>query len=203
MTMKRNFCTRLVLLGTIVCTPYTLAENLTYQWDFGDGNTSTEENPNHQYATPDFYTVTLKAFADKSLSYSKQYEVDAVTPAIKSLTLNLPEQIEQGKSTQISVNLNSTYDLNLDYKWTFPNNKVVMGKSSEVVFQDSGDTQIALTAYFKDRPISEQNITINVLAAQEPDKTTPPKQDEGSSGGSFFWINLLLIGLLRIRVSVK
>jgi serine protease len=30
-------------------------------WDFGDGQTSTDENPMHAYALPDMYTVILKA----------------------------------------------------------------------------------------------------------------------------------------------
>ncbi|MBC6611973.1 gliding motility-associated C-terminal domain-containing protein [Hymenobacter sp. BT507] len=32
----------------------------TYAWQFGDGQTSTEENPVHVYATPGTYTVTLR-----------------------------------------------------------------------------------------------------------------------------------------------
>ena len=32
---------------------------LTYYWDFGDGSTSTEANPTHQYTNPGTYTVTL------------------------------------------------------------------------------------------------------------------------------------------------
>ncbi|MEM9261058.1 MAG: PKD domain-containing protein, partial [Bacteroidota bacterium] len=31
----------------------------TYQWNFGDGNTSEEENPNHKYTQIGTYTVTL------------------------------------------------------------------------------------------------------------------------------------------------
>lgn len=31
----------------------------TYLWDFGDGNTSNEENPEHTYPSEDFYTVSL------------------------------------------------------------------------------------------------------------------------------------------------
>lgn len=31
----------------------------TYQWDFGDGETSTEQNPNHLYSNTGKYTVTL------------------------------------------------------------------------------------------------------------------------------------------------
>jgi gliding motility-associated-like protein len=35
-------------------------DNTTYAWQFGDGATSTEENPVHVYATPGDYTVTLR-----------------------------------------------------------------------------------------------------------------------------------------------
>lgn len=31
----------------------------TYNWNFGDGNSSTQENPSHVYSTSNFYTVTL------------------------------------------------------------------------------------------------------------------------------------------------
>jgi PKD repeat protein len=33
----------------------------TWSWDFGDGGTSTDQNPNHQYTTPGDYTVSLTA----------------------------------------------------------------------------------------------------------------------------------------------
>lgn len=33
---------------------------VTYEWDFGDGNKSTEQNPNHEYAKNGKYNVTLK-----------------------------------------------------------------------------------------------------------------------------------------------
>lgn len=33
----------------------------TYEWDFGDGNQSTEPSPSHRYKTSGDYTVTLKA----------------------------------------------------------------------------------------------------------------------------------------------
>ena len=32
---------------------------VSWSWDFGDGGQSTEENPQHTYALPDTYTVSL------------------------------------------------------------------------------------------------------------------------------------------------
>ena len=37
----------------------TCSETTSYLWTFGDGSTSTAQNPSHTYATPGTYTVTL------------------------------------------------------------------------------------------------------------------------------------------------
>lgn len=54
------------LLPEAGCAPYTLQLNNTgrgasFQWDFGDGATSTERNPSHTYTDPGIYTITLIA----------------------------------------------------------------------------------------------------------------------------------------------
>ncbi len=50
-------CTPFTLDFTNNTTPFT--DQYTIEWDFGDGNTSTEENPTHTYTTPDMYDVTV------------------------------------------------------------------------------------------------------------------------------------------------
>jgi hypothetical protein len=40
----------------------------SYEWDFGDGNTSTESNPRHVYKSAGSYTVTLTVTDDKGNS---------------------------------------------------------------------------------------------------------------------------------------
>lgn len=42
----------------------TSKNSTSYMWDFGDGNTSTEENPTHTYGAEGEYTVSLTAMDD-------------------------------------------------------------------------------------------------------------------------------------------
>ena len=55
------------------------SENATsYEWDFGDGNFSTEENPTHQYSLSDCHTfnVELTAHGDKTSSATKELYIN-------------------------------------------------------------------------------------------------------------------------------
>ncbi|MCB9222767.1 MAG: gliding motility-associated C-terminal domain-containing protein [Crocinitomicaceae bacterium] len=47
-------------LDSIQFTPFTSGgQVIVYNWDFGDGQTSSQQNPLHTYANPGTYTVTL------------------------------------------------------------------------------------------------------------------------------------------------
>ena len=65
--------------------------DLTFSWDFGDGNTSTVEDPTHVYAAPGTYTVTLEVItADpmpQSATATQQVTVTAATLTLDALTL--------------------------------------------------------------------------------------------------------------------
>jgi PKD repeat protein len=49
-------------------------EPYSYQWDFGDGNTSTEERPIHTYSSEGTYTVTLTVTDDRGNSDTHERE---------------------------------------------------------------------------------------------------------------------------------
>lgn len=57
----------------------------TYSWNFGDGNTSTEENPTHVFAAAGSYTVVLTAknAADASATFEKAITITDPNTAYK------------------------------------------------------------------------------------------------------------------------
>jgi PKD repeat protein len=54
--------------------------SLTYLWNFGDGNTSTEENPAHSYLNPGLYIVSLVATHESGCTDSKVMPVSFYKP---------------------------------------------------------------------------------------------------------------------------
>ena len=53
---------------------------VSYSWDFGDGNTSTEANPTHVYTNPGIYTVIYKAIGTNGCSIPKYQQIIASAP---------------------------------------------------------------------------------------------------------------------------
>lgn len=57
----------------------------SYQWNFGDGNTSPEFEPTHQYAAPDTYEVTLNAFNQGCSRASSQTVLVDMISSVRTL----------------------------------------------------------------------------------------------------------------------
>lgn len=60
--------------------PATCAEIVAWAWDFGDGATSTEENPVHTYAARGNYTVTLTVTNDEGLTGVRTQVLQVLPP---------------------------------------------------------------------------------------------------------------------------
>ncbi|MFZ6050490.1 gliding motility-associated C-terminal domain-containing protein [Halocola ammonii] len=56
-----------------------LSNGQTYEWDFGDGATSDEVNPSHNFTGPGIFSVTLTAFNDETCNST---DTDTITIAV-------------------------------------------------------------------------------------------------------------------------
>jgi len=62
-----------------------ISEPHTWFWDFGDGNTSTMQNPQHTYTDPGKYTVSLTATSDDGTDTETKVDYITVYPPLFTL----------------------------------------------------------------------------------------------------------------------
>ncbi|HHE41429.1 MAG TPA: PKD domain-containing protein, partial [Dehalococcoidia bacterium] len=97
---------------TDLSTPAPGCEIISWDWDFGDGDTSTEQNPSHIYMTEGVYTVTL--CVEDSCGFS-----DCVT--MKAYITVKKEAGFEEEPAKMSVSY-----LNIDPLQVLPNQEVVI-----------------------------------------------------------------------------
>jgi len=73
---------------------------VSYLWDFGDGETSTEANPSHKYKIPSTYTVTLKVTDDR-----RGTDVKTTTATVEEVSAGLIDEIEENDSFETATQI--------------------------------------------------------------------------------------------------
>ena len=91
------------------------AGSITYQWFFGDGNFSTQENPTYSYNQNGIYDVTLITNDPTSCNLS-----DTIIKQIYILSnsSNTIQKMEVCKNEQIQIGLLPVNDPAISYSWT-------------------------------------------------------------------------------------
>ncbi len=113
----------------------------SYLWDFGDGNTSTEESPTHVYDTHDTYTVTLTATNEANLSTSLSQGIDIQAPVSADFTFQVdPNDYKTYTFTDASVGA-------VMLLWEFGNGFQFTGMNPTHTYTEDGVYDVTLTAY--------------------------------------------------------
>jgi PKD repeat protein len=107
----------------------TSSDAVEYSWDFGDGGSSTEENPSHQYKNAGTYTITL-------LAKNKKGDSNILTKPI--IVLEAPTIAVVTRLTVNSVSNFGSFDIKI-------NNLFVGSLSSTSIPQSISVSSIPLT----------------------------------------------------------
>jgi len=119
------------------------AGQLTYEWEFGDGAGSTEENPNHIFDAAGEFEVTLLVTNTYGCqdTMMRIIEVADVPSAFF-----LPDTTESCNGLELNLT-NLSNGIDLEYQWNFGNGETSNDPSPDVVYFGQGinDTSYIIT----------------------------------------------------------
>ena len=132
-----------IINGNVVSFNNSSTSGASYLWNFGDGNTSTEVNPIHTYASENTYTVTLTV-TNPCGSNSVTHTVIIIFPPTAGFSANVTSGCEP-----LTVDFTNTTSNNATYfNWSFPGG--TPGSSTQenptVVYNISGSYTVTLIA---------------------------------------------------------
>jgi len=128
--------------GEYIAFENTTPEAISYEWDFGDGTASSQENPEHKFAEAGNFEVTLTATNDAGAQ-----------PKIETLTINpatilsffILDSTEANTLSQAEVLL---YDNQADWNdLAKPMDSAITNALGEAVFQNMEDIVYYIWAY--------------------------------------------------------
>ncbi|WP_405413090.1 PKD domain-containing protein [Maribacter sp. Asnod1-A12] len=112
----------------------------SFEWDFGDGNTSTEESPTHTYATADTYEVILTATNDSNLSAELARSIQILAP----VTADFTSQVDENDYRTFSFMDASEGAVTL--LWEFGDGFQFTGMNPSHTYDEDGIYTVTLTA---------------------------------------------------------
>ncbi|WP_217790651.1 PKD domain-containing protein [Pinibacter aurantiacus] len=113
----------------------------TWLWDFGDGQTSTEQNPQHSYDKPGVYTVSLTV-THGTCSHTSRQDVKVVDEKNDFIsTDSVTCKKNQVKFNTVGVNQNNI----AQYAWTFGDGFTSILPSPEKIYTKAGSYDVSLT----------------------------------------------------------
>ena len=146
------------------------AQIQAWQWSFGDGTGSSDQNPAHTYTADGEYVVTLTIFTDSCSSTFKEmvYIEDWSNPSGDCQAFFYPEFDTLSTSVQF-------YDLTMpnatNWDWTFGDGATSTEQNPVHVYAQIGTYTVSLTAG-SDTCSSTFEMEINLAENQQGNKTT-------------------------------
>jgi gliding motility-associated-like protein len=161
--------------GSLISFTNTSTAGFGFIYDFGDGVTSTEENPSHTYDTPGTYTVTLDLIYDQDCISSFSQEVTTVETVVAAdFDFSLGDCLEAGATISFTDNSINNSGLPLNYAWSFTgaNPTSSTESSPSIIVPSSGVVTVSLTVTTVDDCSStiDTSFTVNLATGNLSDE---------------------------------
>lgn len=131
---------------------------VSWEWDFGDGNTSTNQSPTHLYTTPGTYEVALTATYSASCQGTETKTAYITVGEIPFV--NFTADTVSGCETPFPVQFtNGSFGGGLTYQWNFGDGSTSTDENATHTYTDNGIYTVSLTATNADGCSSTQTST--------------------------------------------
>lgn len=115
----------------------------SYNWSFGDSQTSTDPNPTHQYPLAGDYTVKLNVTAQNGCNNFTEKTIKIYNPPSPSFTPPSGLICTNNEFTFTNGTLDN-FDGNLTYQWQVDGQNAGTNRDLEYTFASTGDKNITL-----------------------------------------------------------
>jgi PKD repeat protein len=164
----------------------------SYEWDFGDGTSSSDANPVHVYQTPGTYTVTLTVFGGGGQDTESGTITVAQAPQAPDANFTA-DKTEGTFPLTVQFSSSSTGTIT-GYSWNFGDGTTSNEQNPRHTFQNPGTYSVRLTVFgagntsdFKDMVISvteplappNAEFTVNPASGSAPLTVTFTNQSSG------------------------
>jgi PKD repeat protein len=133
--------------GNITFTDQSTNTPTSWLWNFGDGQTSTLQNPSHQYATAGTYTVALTATNAGGNNTSTQTNLITVNPiVVPAVSIAALPATSVCPGTTVVMTATPTNGGTPTYSWTVDGSVVGTGNSYSAAFTDGQAVVCTMTS---------------------------------------------------------
>ena len=115
-----------------------------WQWDFGDGSTSTETNPEHVFEDAGFYSVELTVLNTVGCTKSITHEIEVYSLPLVDFDWDNACIDQLGLFTE-SATIDSAFTIE-DWYWSYPDGSTETGTMGTFYFDTAGAYPITLVA---------------------------------------------------------
>jgi len=146
----------------------------SWLWEFGDGQTSTEQNPAHTYAGDGVYTVTLTV-TEADADSDTETKVGYVTVSDTGPTADFSaEPLSGGEPLTVAfTDLSTCHDGIVSWLWDFGDGKTSNEQNPTHWYAEDGDYTVSLTVADNDGNVASKSQVIHV-SKEPPSPIGPP-----------------------------
>src|SRR5437667_782637 len=173
-----------------------------YQWDLGDGATSSGANTSHLYAYSGTYAIRLTVTDNSGQSYSTSQTVTVIGSQIQPLTTDF-----NYKPTQTTVDTTVTFAAAATggtgpytFGWDLGDASTATGTNIDHMYTKASNYTVVLstTDHLGDTTISSKTVSINPASTSQPPPPTQPPSKQPSGGICILCTTSRLISMLSV-----